>query len=144
MANGTTDWSFGQAIGWAAGGAIGCGLGAMTLGFVSAPDDFMRSWFVGSFSGMSGAIGGVIGGVIGYALAHFFHEAWAGWRMSTSFLVGLFMSLLIFALITFPYAAHGPELLAAGRLMLVAGFISGLVAAGLGGVINLLRAHPAA
>ena len=140
MANGTSDWSFGQGIGWAAGGAIGCGLGAATLDFVNALGDFQLIFFVTSLSGMYGAVGGVIGGVVGYVLAHFFHEAWSGWRTSTSFLVGLFLSILIFALLTFSSAGQHMELLAHERLMIVAGFVAAFVAAGLGGVINMLRA----
>jgi len=140
MANGTSDWSFGQGIGWAAGGAIGCGVGAATLDFVNAIGDFQLIVFVTSLSGMYGAVGGVIGGVIGYVLAHFFHEAWAGWRTSTSFLVGLFLSILIFSLLTFPSAGQKLDLLVHERLMIVAGFVAALVAAGLGGVINMLRA----
>src|SRR6266571_4786304 len=112
MADPTADWSFGQCIGWAAGGAVGCGVGAGTLDFVNAPDDFQLVLWVTSLSAFYGAIGGVIGGVVGYALAHFFHEAWAGWRMSTAFLSGLFLSLLIFSLLTFPGAVHTMSMLA--------------------------------
>jgi hypothetical protein len=134
-----SEWSFGQAIGWAAGGAIGCGLTGACLGFVNALGDWSLIFFVSSLSGMYAAIGGVIGGVIGYALAHFFHEAWAGWRKSSSFLFGIFFSILIFSLITFNAAGQHLELLAYNRLMIVAGFVAALVAAGLGGVVNLLR-----
>ena len=139
MANGTTEWSFGQGIGWAAGGAIGCGVGAATLDFVNALGDFSLLFFVSALSGMYGAVGGVIGGVIGYVLAHFFHDAWAGWRIGTSFLFGLFLSILIFSLLTFQSAGQNMELLAHERLMIVAGFVAAFVAAGLGGVINILR-----
>ncbi len=140
MANGTTDWSFGQGIGWAAGGAVGCGVGAGTLDFVNALGDFQLIFFVTSLSAMYGAIGGVIGGMIGYVLAHFFHDAWLGWRISTSFLVGIFLSILIFSLLTFHSAGTNMDLLVHERLMIVAGFVAALVAAGLGGVINMLRA----
>ena len=140
MANGETDWSFGQGIGWAAGGAIGCGVGAGTLAFANSLGDFSLIFFVTSLSAMYGAIGGVIGGIIGYVLAHFFYEAWAGWRISTSFLVGLFLSVLIFSLLTFHSVGQNVDLLVHARLMIVAGFVSSLVAAGLGGVINMLRA----
>jgi MFS family permease len=141
MADPTEDWSFGQAIGWAAGGAVGCGVGAGTLDFVNAIGDFSLILFVTSLSAMYGAIGGLIGGVVGYALAHFFHDAWSGWRMSTSFLFGLFLSLLIFAVLTFPVAVHVPGLLMHERLMIVSGFIAAVSAGGLGGIVNMLRAH---
>lgn len=138
--NGTRDWSFGQGIGWAAGGAIGCGFGAATLNFVNALGDWQLIFFVSFLSGIYGAIGGVIGGVIGYVLALFFHDAWSGWRISTSFLFGLFFSMLIFSLLTFHSAGQNMDLLVNERLMIVAGFVAALVAAGLGGVVNLLRA----
>src|ERR1051325_1347506 len=141
MANGTTDWSFGQAIGWAAGGAVGCGVAAATLNFVSPVGEFEFLRFVTSIAAMYGAIGGVIGGVLGYALAHFFPAAWSEWRMSTSFLFGLFLSMLIFAVITFPVAVHVPGLLMHERLMIVSGFIAAVSAGGLGGIVNMLRAH---
>jgi hypothetical protein len=140
MANGASDWSFGQFIGWAAGGAIGCGVGAATLDFVNAIGEFQLILFVTALSGMYGATGGLIGGGIGYVLAHFFHEPWSGWEMRSSFLVGLFLSLLIFSLLAFPSAPQHTALLAHERLMIVAGFIAALVAGGLGGVVNLLRA----
>src|SRR5579864_9116881 len=104
--NAWSEWSFGQAIGWAAGGAIGCGLAGACLGFVNALGDWSLIFFVSSLSGMYAAIGGVIGGVIGYALAHFLPEAWAGWRIGSSFLFGLFFSVLIFSLITFNAAGQ--------------------------------------
>jgi len=141
MADLTADWSFGQCIGWAAGGAVGCGVGAGTLAFVNAPDEFQLVLWVTAFSAFYAAIGGVIGGVVGYALAHFFHDAWAGWHMSTSFLTGLFLSLLVFSVLTFPAAAHPPSMLAHTRLMIVAGFIAAVVAGGLGGIVNMLRAQ---
>ena len=141
MADPTADWSFGQCIGWAAGGAIGCGVAAATLDFANSLGDFSLIVFVSALSGMYGGIGGLIGGVVGYALSHFFHEAWAHWSMSTSFLFGLFLSLLIFSVLTFPAAVHYPNLLAHERLMIVAGFISAVVAGGLGGIVNMLRAQ---
>src|SRR5437667_12782591 len=98
----TADWSFGQCIGWAAGGAVGCGVGAGTLAFVNAPDEFQLVLWVTSFSAFYGAIGGVIGGVVGYALAHCFHEAGEGWHMSTAFLSGPFWSLLLCSVLAFP------------------------------------------
>jgi len=140
MANEMTDWSFGQAIGWAAGGAIGCGVAAATLNFVSPVGEFEFLRFVTSIAAMYGAIGGVIGGVLGYALAHFFPAAWSEWRMSTSFLLGLFLSMLIFAVITFPSAGQKMDLLVQQRMMLVAAFVASFVAAGLGGVLNMFRA----
>ena len=141
--SGLSEWSFGQAIGWAAGGAIGCGVAAGCLAFVNALGDWNLIFFVSSLSAMYGAIGGVIGGVIGYPLAHFFLKAWSGWRISTSFLFGIFFSILIFSLTTFHSAGQHLELLAFDRLMIVAGFIASLVTAGLGGVVNLLRSAQA-
>jgi len=139
MANGTSEWYFGQAIGWAAGGAIGCGLGAASLNFVNTLGDVQLIFFVSSLSGMYGAVGGVIGGVIGYVLAHFFHEAWASWRTCTSFLFAIFFSILIFSLITFHSAGQNLDLLVHERLMISAGFVAAFIAAGLGGVVNMLR-----
>jgi len=139
MANGVSEWSFGQFIGWAAGGLVGCGVGAGTLDFVNSVGDFQMILFVTSISAMYGGIGGLIGGGVGYILAHFFHEHWAGWEMRSSFLVGLFLSLLIFSLLAFPSAPHQLPLLVHERLMIVAAFVAALVAAGLGGIINLLR-----
>ncbi len=140
MANYMDDWSFGQCIGWAAGGAIGCGLGAATLGFVTAlGGDFQLLVFISALSGMFGAIGGVIGGVIGYALAHFFHEPWASWQVSSSFLFGLFISLLIFSLIAFPSSPQYSSMLEHERLMIVVGFIAAVIACGLGGILNMLK-----
>jgi len=141
MASSMADWSFGQCLGWAAGGAIGCGLGAATLDFVTALGDFQLIVFVSALSGMYGAIGGVIGGVIGYALAHFFHDPWADWHVRSSFLFGLFVSLLIFSLISFPSAAQYRSLLEHERLMIVAGFIAAIVAGGLGGILNMLKVN---
>src|SRR5262249_7481798 len=104
MANGDSEWSFGQFIGWAAGGAVGCGVGAGTLDFVNALGDFQLILFVTSLSAMYGAVGGVIGGGVGYILAHFFHEHWSGWEMRSAFLAALFLSLLIFSVLAFPAA----------------------------------------
>ncbi len=139
MANSVADWSFGQFIGWAAGGAIGCGLGAGCQDYITALGDFQLIIFVTSLSAMYGAVGGLLGGAIGYGLAHFFHQPWSAWEMKSSFLFGLFLSLLVFSLISFPAAARYTSLLEHERLMIVAGFIGAVVAAGLGGVLNMLK-----
>ena len=51
MADPTADWSFGQCIGWAAGGAIGCGVAAATLDFANSLGDFSLIVFVSDNGG---------------------------------------------------------------------------------------------
>jgi len=139
MASRANEWSFGQFVGCAAGGALGCGLGAASQDYVTALGNFDAIIFVSAVGGIFGALGGLLGGALGYAVSHLLDDTWDAWDMRSSLFFEFVLSLLFFSLISFPSAAAHPSMLAHERLIIVVGFIAATVAGGLGGIINHLR-----
>ncbi|MBV8753221.1 MAG: hypothetical protein JO328_10235 [Hyphomicrobiales bacterium] len=142
MREGGTAWSHGQFWGWGLGGLIGGLLAGSGLDFVTAtgaPEAILVQTLI---SGTFGAVGAFIGGAGGYGLSYLFDDP--GPRMNSdfksSFLFGAIFVLLISSVLGFAslaFARSAPE--AHIRWVVAIGFVAGVVAAGLKGVLNNLR-----
>jgi hypothetical protein len=138
---GRTEWSLGQLWGWGVAAAIsagGAGAAVAALTHDPASASFVYTIVI---SGIGNAASGFGGGAGGYWLSYNLDAPVGELQVfKRSFLFGLVFTLLIYALLSFPNIAF---LKANPQIHLLYGtivaFISGLIAAGLKGVLNNLK-----
>lgn len=128
-------WSWGEFLAWTIGGAVGAALGGGLLNWWTGPAVLASLLF--------GGLGGAVGGMLGVLLTYLFDAPRIDFRIRAAFLFGFWFSAAITLVLGLLASDLFIEIDRTGeeefKLMAGIGFVAGLLAASLAGLLNNLR-----